>query len=52
MLTCGQIGMFSYTALTPEQVTKMQTESHVYMHQSGRISVAGCKFIGLDRVFM
>ncbi|KAF2163174.1 hypothetical protein M409DRAFT_26617 [Zasmidium cellare ATCC 36951] len=37
----SQTGMFSYTGLTPEQVEKMQAESHVYMHESGRMSVAG-----------
>lgn len=35
--------MFSYTGLTPEQVAIIQADSHVYMLQSGRINVAGCK---------
>ncbi|KAJ4108660.1 hypothetical protein NW768_012192 [Fusarium equiseti] len=37
----SQIGMFSYTGLTPEQVTSIQQESHVYILASGRISIAG-----------
>ncbi|KAI3318110.1 aspartate aminotransferase [Xylariaceae sp. AK1471] len=37
----SQIGMFSYTGLTPEQVASIQENSHVYILKSGRISVAG-----------
>ncbi|KID91616.1 Aspartate/other aminotransferase [Metarhizium guizhouense ARSEF 977] len=37
----SQIGMFSYTGLTPEQVVSIQENSHVYILKSGRISVAG-----------
>ncbi|KAK2592459.1 hypothetical protein QQS21_009838 [Conoideocrella luteorostrata] len=37
----SQIGMFSYTGLTPEQVASIQENSHVYLLKSGRISVAG-----------
>ncbi|PGH15475.1 hypothetical protein AJ79_02452 [Helicocarpus griseus UAMH5409] len=37
----SQIGMFSYTGLTPEQVAAIQDDSHVYILKSGRISVAG-----------
>ncbi|KAJ3480101.1 hypothetical protein NLG97_g8151 [Lecanicillium saksenae] len=37
----SQIGMFSYTGLTAEQVAIMQKESHVYVVSSGRASVAG-----------
>ncbi|KAJ5965583.1 hypothetical protein N7481_012297 [Penicillium waksmanii] len=36
-----QIGMFSYTGLSPEQVSCMRTDGHVYILSSGRISVAG-----------
>ncbi|CAM1511497.1 Fc.00g090100.m01.CDS01 [Cosmosporella sp. VM-42] len=36
-----QIGMFSFTGLTPEQVAKLQKEYHVYMTKNGRISMAG-----------
>lgn len=36
-----QIGMFSYTGLTPEQVDIMTKKYHVYMLRNGRISMAG-----------
>jgi len=36
-----QIGMFSFTGLSPEQSTKMIEEHHVYMLKTGRISLAG-----------
>lgn len=36
-----QIGMFSYTGLTPEQCTFLVNEKHVYLTQSGRISLCG-----------
>lgn len=37
----GQIGMFSYTGLTSQQVTFMREKYHVYMTANGRISMAG-----------
>lgn len=36
-----QIGMFSFTGLTPAQVERMTKEHHVYMTKDGRISLAG-----------
>jgi aspartate aminotransferase len=36
-----QIGMFSFTGLTEEQVMKLREDSHVYMTKNGRISMAG-----------
>jgi len=36
-----QIGMFSYTGLTPTQVQFIEEKYHVYMLSSGRISMAG-----------
>ena len=36
-----QIGMFSFTGLTEEQVLKIREEAHVYMTKNGRISMAG-----------
>ncbi|KAH7357335.1 pyridoxal phosphate-dependent transferase [Pyrenochaeta sp. MPI-SDFR-AT-0127] len=39
-----QIGMFSYTGLTPDQVAHVQANSHVYILKSGRISVAGRRY--------
>nr|AIT70251.1 aspartate aminotransferase [Ahnfeltiopsis flabelliformis] len=37
----GQIGMFSYTGLTSQQVAFMREKYHVYMTSNGRISMAG-----------
>ena len=37
----SQIGMFAYTGLSPEQVTWLEINRHVYMADTGRISVAG-----------
>jgi hypothetical protein len=37
----SQIGMFSYTGLTPAQVKKMIETHHIYMLSNGRISMAG-----------
>ena len=36
-----QIGMFAYTGLTAEQMTKLAEEHSVYATKDGRISVAG-----------
>lgn len=36
-----QIGMFSFTGLTPEQVAKLEKVYHVYMTANGRMSMAG-----------
>lgn len=36
-----QIGMFSFTGLTPKQVENMTSKHHVYMTKDGRISLAG-----------
>lgn len=45
-----QIGMFSFTGLTPAQVDRMTAQHHVYMTRDGRISLAGlpsakCKYL-------
>nr|AIT70260.1 aspartate aminotransferase [Gloiopeltis furcata] len=37
----NQIGMFSYTGLTSQQVAFMREKYHVYMTANGRISMAG-----------
>ncbi|KAK2079981.1 Aspartate aminotransferase, cytoplasmic [Prototheca wickerhamii] len=37
----SQIGMFSFTGLTPAQVENMTSKWHVYMTKDGRISLAG-----------
>ena len=36
-----QIGMFSFTGLSPEQVENMTNKWHIYMTKDGRISLAG-----------
>jgi aspartate aminotransferase len=36
-----QIGMFSFTGLTEEQVLRIRKDAHVYMTKNGRISMAG-----------
>eukprot|EP01091_Cochliopodium_minus_P007591 TRINITY_DN1747_c0_g1_i2.p1 TRINITY_DN1747_c0_g1~~TRINITY_DN1747_c0_g1_i2.p1 ORF type:complete len:244 (-),score=64.98 TRINITY_DN1747_c0_g1_i2:92-823(-) len=36
-----QIGMFTYTGLTPPQVKELNEKYHIYMLSSGRISMAG-----------
>jgi aspartate/tyrosine/aromatic aminotransferase len=33
--------MFSYTALSTEQVHRLRSEHHVYMADSGRMSMSG-----------
>ena len=45
-----QIGMFSFTGLTPKQVANMTDKWAVYMTKDGRISLAGlnlakCKYL-------
>lgn len=37
----NQIGMFSYTGLTPSQVDFMEKKYHIYLLKSGRVSMAG-----------
>ena len=37
----SQVGMFSYTGLTAPQVLRLRAEHHVYMLESGRLSMAG-----------
>jgi aspartate aminotransferase len=37
----SQIGMFTFSGMTPEQVEKLRTEYHIYMTKNGRISMAG-----------
>lgn len=36
-----QIGLFSFTGLSPEQVQRLRKEKAIYMPNSGRINVAG-----------
>lgn len=37
----NQIGMFSFTGLSPQQVDRLVNEFHVYLTKNGRISMAG-----------
>jgi len=46
----NQIGMFSYTGLTPKQVEFLRTEHHIYMLKSGRINMCGLTLANLDYV--
>lgn len=43
-----QIGMFSFTGLTPTQVKKIREDAHVYMTNNGRISMAGLNTHNID----
>ena len=43
-----QIGMFSFTGLTEQQVLKIREEAHVYMTKNGRISMAGLNTGNID----
>merc|ERR1719499_1233478 len=45
-----QIGMFSYTGLTPQQVEYIEKTHHVYMLSSGRISMAGVSSAKVDYI--
>lgn len=45
-----QIGMFSYTGLTPAQCDRMIKEYHIYLTSNGRISLAGLNPKTLDYV--
>ncbi|KAJ5663068.1 hypothetical protein N7507_003799, partial [Penicillium longicatenatum] len=43
-----QNGMFSYVGLSVEQVTLLRDEFHVYLQESGRISIAGLNRFNID----
>lgn len=45
-----QIGMFSYTGLTPEQCTFLVNEKHIYLPKSGRVSICGLNTSNVDYV--
>lgn len=44
----SQIGMFSFTGLTPTQVQVLREKWHVYMTKNGRISMAGLNTHNID----
>ncbi|KAL1861095.1 hypothetical protein Plec18170_001610 [Paecilomyces lecythidis] len=37
----SQIGMFSFTGLTPDQVSRLRDVHHIYLMQNGRASLSG-----------
>ncbi|GAB5591006.1 Aspartate aminotransferase [Umbelopsis nana] len=43
-----QIGMFSFTGLTPAQVKVLKEKYHIYMTENGRISMAGLSSKNVD----
>ncbi|KAJ5186446.1 hypothetical protein N7449_011210 [Penicillium cf. viridicatum] len=43
-----QNGMFSYVGLSVEQVTLLRDKYHVYLQDSGRISIAGLNSFNID----
>ncbi|KAL6069317.1 Aspartate aminotransferase [Balamuthia mandrillaris] len=45
-----QIGMFSYTGLSPQQSKAMTEKHHIYMLGNGRISMAGLSSRNVQRV--
>lgn len=45
-----QIGMFSYTGISPRQVAYMRDKYHIYMTSNGRISMAGLTTKNVDYV--
>ena len=46
----SQIGMFSYTGMTKSEVLKIREKHHVYMLESGRISMAGINTKNVDQL--
>ncbi|KAJ6169381.1 hypothetical protein N7497_002224 [Penicillium chrysogenum] len=44
----SQIGMFSFTGLSEEQVLTLRSKWHVYMTKNGRISMAGLNTNNID----
>lgn len=44
----SQIGMFSFTGLSEEQVMTLRSKWHVYMTKNGRISMAGLNTNNID----
>ncbi|RCI09347.1 hypothetical protein L249_3698 [Ophiocordyceps polyrhachis-furcata BCC 54312] len=45
-----QIGMFSFTGLSPAHVKKLRDDYHIYMISNGRISMAGLNSRNIDYV--
>ncbi len=47
---CQQVGMFSYSGLTKEQVERLRTEFSIYAVDTGRICVAALNSKNIDQV--
>lgn len=45
-----EIGMFSYSGLTSDQVSRLKSEYHVYLLPSGRVSICGLNEGNIDYV--
>ena len=45
-----QIGMFSFTGLSPEMVAFLINEKHIYLLKNGRVSMAGLTPGNIDYV--
>lgn len=45
-----QIGMFSYTGLSPEQCEAMMKQHHIYLLKTGRVSMAGVTTGNVGRI--
>jgi len=46
----SQIGMFSYTGLTPEQCDALKRDFHIYLPRNGRVSMAGVTHGNAERL--
>lgn len=46
----SQIGMFSFTGLSPDQVDNMASKWFVFMTKDGRVSMAGLNSKSVDRL--
>ncbi|KAI4717783.1 hypothetical protein E4T48_06060 [Aureobasidium sp. EXF-10727] len=45
-----QTGMFGFLGLTPEVVTRLREDFHIYMASNSRISIAGLNVSNVDYV--
>lgn len=45
-----QIGMFTFTGMTPEQVDRLTQEHHIYLTRNGHVSMAGINTKNVERV--
>ena len=46
----SQIGMFSFTGLTRDQVLKLRSKHHIYLLENGRLSMAGVNTQNVNRL--